>query len=104
MFVVRSLKLHPPRPLLPVGRREKEKVDRFDAMALCVPELNPKLREQFAGILRQIAHDEREACAKIAEEQAQVFLSPEYATDQPISSIGERFACKQIAAAIRSRI
>ena len=38
-------------------------MDKFDAMALMVPDLNPRLREQFAGILRQVAHDEREACA-----------------------------------------
>lgn len=42
-------------------------MDRFDAMALMVPDLNPKLREQFAGIMRQVAHDEREACAQLAE-------------------------------------
>lgn len=45
-------------------------MDRFAAMALVVPDLNPKLREQFAGILRQIAEDEREACAKLADLQA----------------------------------
>ena len=46
---------------------------------------------------------EREACAKVADEQAAVFASPTYATGQPLSSAGERFACKQIAEAIRAR-
>jgi hypothetical protein len=45
-----------------------------------------------------------EECAKIAEQQEQEFLSPEYATDQPLSSFSERFACSQVAAAIRARI
>lgn len=46
---------------------------------------------------------EREACAKVAEAQAEIFSSEEYAVGQPISSFGERFACGQIAAAIRAR-
>lgn len=43
-----------------------------------------------------------EACAKACEEQALQFLSPEYATGQPLSSITERFACSQCASAIRA--
>ena len=45
---------------------------------------------------------ERERCAKICEQQAQVFLSPQYAANQPIGSICERFACEECAAAIRT--
>lgn len=45
---------------------------------------------------------ERERCAVICEEQAQVFGSDEYATGQPMSSFKERFACECIAAAIRT--
>jgi len=44
---------------------------------------------------------ERERCAVICEEQAQVFGSDEYATGQPMSSFKERFACESNAAAIR---
>lgn len=44
---------------------------------------------------------ERERAAQICEQQAIDFLSPEYATGQPLSSFGERFACGQCAAAIR---
>lgn len=39
-------------------------------MALCVPGLGPRIAEQLAGILRQVAEDEREACARIADAQA----------------------------------
>ena len=45
---------------------------------------------------------ERERCAVICEEQAQVFGSEEYAFGQPMSSFKERFACKSIAAEIRN--
>jgi len=45
---------------------------------------------------------ERERCAVICEEQAQVFGSDEYATGQPMSSFKERFACESNAAAIRT--
>ena len=44
-----------------------------------------------------------EDAAKIAEAKAVEFLSPEYATGQPFSSLNERFACEQVASAIRSR-
>ena len=43
-----------------------------------------------------------EECAKVAEAKAAEYLSPEYATGQPMSSFSERFACGQIADAIRS--
>lgn len=46
---------------------------------------------------------EREACAQIAHDAMIDFLSPEYATSQPISSFGERFACNRIMKAIRAR-
>jgi hypothetical protein len=44
----------------------------------------------------------REAAAHACEEQARLFLSPEYATGQPLSSFNERFACKECADAIRA--
>lgn len=40
--------------------------------------------------------------AKLAERERQDFLSPEYATGQPLSSFQERFACGQIADALRT--
>ena len=45
-----------------------------------------------------------EECAKIAEEQAQQFLSHEYASNQPFGSTCERFACGEVAKAIRELI
>ena len=53
--------------------------------------------------LSEAVKAEREACAKVAEAKAVEFLSPEYATGQPFSSFNERFACEQVATAIRSR-
>lgn len=46
---------------------------------------------------------ERERCAGVAEQQAQEFLSPQYAVGQPSSSFNERFACSEVAKAIRSQ-
>lgn len=48
--------------------------------------------------------DGLEAAAKVAEAQSKEFLSPEYATNQPLGSFCERFACGQVAAAIRALI
>lgn len=53
--------------------------------------------------LRAALSQEREACAKVAEDLAQVYLSPQYATGQPMSSFVERHVCGQIAVAIRAR-
>lgn len=47
---------------------------------------------------------ERERCAKIAEDQAIAFLSPEYASEQPLGSFCERFACERVAEAIRASV
>jgi hypothetical protein len=43
-----------------------------------------------------------EECAKVAEAQAQTFLSPQYASNQPFGSLCERFACEKVAKAIRA--
>jgi len=45
---------------------------------------------------------ERERCANVCEEQKQGFLSPQYASNQPLGSMLERFACDECATAIRS--
>lgn len=44
---------------------------------------------------------ERERCAKICEAQKEGFLSPEYASNQPLGSLPERFACDECAQSIR---
>lgn len=48
--------------------------------------------------------DERERAAKICEEQAVQFLSPQYSFNQPLGSFTERFACEECAAAIRKGV
>ena len=73
------------------GRQRKTDYRRFARAALSamprhVPDRNAIIEE----------------CAKVAEAQAQEFLSPEYATGQPLSSFQERFACGQVASAIRA--
>ena len=45
---------------------------------------------------------ERERCVGVAVQQAQEFLSPDYAEGQPLASFSERFACDEVAKAIRS--
>ena len=59
-----------------------------------------KYLEAFAELVRV---DEREACAKVCEEQIKTFLSPQYKTGQPLSSFGERHAAASCAKAIRAR-
>lgn len=43
-----------------------------------------------------------EECARIADSQAQEFLSPKYAANQPLGSFCERFACDEVAKTIRA--
>ena len=43
-----------------------------------------------------------ERAAEICEQQRGAFLSPEYASPQPIGSLTERFACSQCVDAIRA--
>jgi hypothetical protein len=45
---------------------------------------------------------EREACAKVCEEQIKSYMSKKYTTD-PLGGFRERFAAGQCAAAIRVR-
>lgn len=58
----------------------------------------------IASALRTAEREAYERAAKCAEQVANDFLSPQYATPQPIGSIQERFACKTVANAIRSLI
>lgn len=88
-------KLHPPTCDGPGGCSCAYECERWDsgwvnhledadaALAVALP----IIREHYAGV---------------AEKKAEAFLSPEYATGQPLSSLQERFACKQVAAAIRA--
>ncbi len=57
---------------------------------------------QFCGLLDAAVKAEREACAKVCEEQIKSYMSKQYTTD-PLGGFRERFAAGQCAAAIRAR-
>ena len=57
------------------------------------------IRYHFAAL---VAAAEREACAKVCEEQIKSYMSKKYTTD-PLGGFRERFAAEQCAAAIRAR-
>ena len=92
---------------------EASKVTRAEGVPAKIPRVFLTLPpEQFYQVLAYVNGERasaraagiaegREQAAVICDEQEQVFLSPEYATHQPLSSMMERFACKQCAAAIR---
>ncbi len=50
----------------------------------------------IAIAIREARNAALEEAAKICDEQSAIFSCDTYAVDQPISSIGERFACGQI--------
>lgn len=60
------------------------------------------LKGMILDALRQCEADTIRRCAEVCDEQEQGFLSPEYATDQPLSSLAERFACREVKEAILS--
>ncbi len=62
------------------------------------------LEVAIAEALRDARNDALEEAAKVAETCRDEFLSPQYATPQPIGSVAERFACSKVAEAIRSLI
>lgn len=64
------------------------------------PEYTAYLHERVARAILA----ERERCARVCEAAAEQFLSPEYATGQPLSSFAERFACDTCAEGIRSGV
>ena len=60
--------------------------------------------EAFAKLVAAKATaSEREACAKVCEKQIKIFLSPQYATGQTLSSFCERHAVASCVEAIRAR-
>lgn len=58
--------------------------------------------ESFQRFAALVAAHEREACAKLCEEQMKSYMSKRYTTD-PLGGFRERFAAEQCAAAIRAR-
>ena len=59
-------------------------------------------RDEYDGALRRGIELGLEAAAKACIDQREVFLSPQYATDQPLSSFKERFACGECIDGIRA--
>jgi hypothetical protein len=62
--------------------------------------LGPKLAIARAILAEREAQRERDA--KLCEAQKEAFLSPQYASNQPLGSLTERFACDECASAIRA--
>jgi hypothetical protein len=64
----------------------------------------PYAIEHFVALVAEWgAEQERESCAQVCESLRDSFLSPQYATGQPMSSIRERFAAGRCAELIRAR-
>ena len=68
----------------------------FDTIGL---RMKPKTEADLAAAVISIIVDR---CAEACEGQAKIFLSPEYAVAQPLSSFSERFACRQCAESVRA--
>lgn len=58
--------------------------------------------EREAAAYRRGQEEMRERAEQACRDQQESFLSPEYATGQPLSSFNERFACGQCAEEIRA--
>ena len=61
------------------------------------------IRDLIVVELGKARENEREECAKVAEQLMRDFGDLKYSTDQPMGSFKERFACGQVAKAIRDR-
>ncbi|HEU4345771.1 MAG TPA: hypothetical protein VFU31_29835 [Candidatus Binatia bacterium] len=61
--------------------------------------LGREVKEFAASAVRQAVIEE---CIQAIKAQQETFASEEYATGQPHSSFGERFACKSCIEALRS--
>lgn len=81
---------------------EVAQADLDMASTICNPVDTPHFYRVLCKKLSRHRIATIEECAKACEQQAKDFLSPEYATGQPLSSFSERFACGQCAEAICS--
>lgn len=62
----------------------------------------PLLGESYQDGYRAGMEAMQQKCAGIGDVMINEFMSDEYATGQPLSSFGERFACKQMSERIRA--
>ena len=80
--------------------------DAANALVACINvDSSNRMDQMKSAILAiRIAKDEeRAACIQECEAQKVLFLSPQYASSQPVGSICERFAVDECIAAIRKR-
>ena len=68
----------------------------------CIFHTHHMIDEGLTRFAALVAKREREACAKVCEEQMKSYMSKRYTTD-PLGGFRERFAAEQCAAAIRAR-
>lgn len=80
-----------------VSKPEDVPQDVWDAVSA----INDILLPSGVAKIARLVMAERERCAKVCENQAQQFLSPQYSFNQPLGSFLERFACGECADAIR---
>jgi hypothetical protein len=83
------------------GRAKEEKEGGLDLRAFTLAEL-VALADRSGDVAYASRQAVIEECAQVAEAQKQQFLSTQYAANQPFGSLCERFACDQVAEAIRA--
>jgi hypothetical protein len=88
--------------LKPHEKAQAAEIERLEAEVVSLDISTRKVTKRMVLLIELfLISRERERCAKIADDMVNVFLSEEYAVNQPLSSHGERFACREIAVAIR---
>lgn len=65
-------------------------------------ELEREVKAELINAINGAVELEREACAKVCEDEIKSYMSKQYTTD-PLGGYRERFAAEQCAAAIRAR-
>ena len=79
-----------------------EMADRLNALGVVAAPC--QINECQYGHITSARRTALEDAAKVCEEQMIIFASDQYATNQPLSSFGERFACLELAKTIRALI
>lgn len=96
---LRSIVEHDPRTImLAYEDGDHERLARAASNAIERAETAEALAADRADKLERAV----EEAALVCEAQAKLFLSPEYAFNQPLGSLMERFACEECAKAIRA--
>ena len=80
-----------------------ELIELADELCSQIAEYGKPAVQTIAAALLAERLSATERAAKLCEQKAIEFLSPQYAYNQPLGSFCERFACEECAAAIRSQ-